>query len=100
LGGLCDAVSEALRNLSSVQLSSFPRMADFAQWVIAAEGALPIPPGDFISCYKNNQKEAVQRSLDADPVSVGIIELMQLNTKWSGTATELLRKLEGDEKHN
>ena len=41
LGALLDAVSCALRNIESVKLTSIPRMADFAEWVVAAEPALP-----------------------------------------------------------
>ena len=100
LGGLCDAVSEALKNLPSVQLKSYPRMADFARWVTAAEGALPISHGDFIRCYNDNRADSVQSSLDADPVSVGIRDLMQLKKKWSGTATQLLKRLEGNPSNN
>jgi hypothetical protein len=100
LGGLCDAVSEALKNLPSIQLKSYPRMADFARWVTAAESALPIPQGEFIRCYNNNRADSVQSSLDADPVSVGIRDLMELNKKWSGTATQLLKRLEGNPNDN
>jgi hypothetical protein len=40
LGALFDAVSAALRNLSSVKLDRAPRMADFAKWITAAESGL------------------------------------------------------------
>jgi len=100
LGGLCDAISEALKKLPSVQLKSYPRMADFARWVTAAESALPIPQGEFIRCYNNNRADAVQSSLDADPVSVAVMDLMELTKKWSGTATQLLKRLEGNPNDN
>ncbi len=39
-GGICDAISIAIRNLSSISATGLPRMADFARWVYAAEPAL------------------------------------------------------------
>src|SRR5262245_27613663 len=40
LGALLDAVSHGLKALPDVKLDRKPRMADFAQWVTACEGAL------------------------------------------------------------
>jgi hypothetical protein len=48
LGALLDAVSAGLRNFNSVKLKTLPRMADFAQWVVAAESKLPWNPGKFM----------------------------------------------------
>ena len=36
LGGLCDAVSTALKNQDNVELPPLPRMADFVRWVVSA----------------------------------------------------------------
>lgn len=41
LGALLDAVAASIRNLPDVSLAKRPRMADFAEWVVAAEDALP-----------------------------------------------------------
>src|SRR3546814_20193809 len=40
LGALLDAASAALRELPNVRLPRVPRMADFAEWVTAAEPGL------------------------------------------------------------
>jgi hypothetical protein len=95
LGALLDAISEALRNISTVKLESLPRMADFAEWVVAAEPALPWDEGDFIKAYEGNRAEAVEVSLDSDAVAAAIINLLNDEDKWEGTSTELLEKLEG-----
>src|SRR5436190_1120011 len=55
LGALYDAVSAALRNEATTRLASRPRMADFAEWVSAAEPALGWPPGAFLSAYDDNR---------------------------------------------
>ena len=38
LGSLFDLVSRAIRELPNTTLESLPRMADFVQWAVAAEG--------------------------------------------------------------
>ncbi|MFO7703567.1 MAG: hypothetical protein R6V43_00285 [Halopseudomonas sp.] len=54
LGGLCDALSCALRNHDKVTLARRPRMADFALWLTAAEEALGWKPGSFMESYAAN----------------------------------------------
>lgn len=58
LAGLLDAVSAALRDLDTVNLSELPRMGDFAVWVTAAGEALPMPPGAFLAAYTGNRQNA------------------------------------------
>lgn len=92
-GALCDAVSTALRNLPHTRLPAHPRMADFALWVSAAEPALPWGQGEFLNTYYGNRKETVELSLESDPVSSAIRELMASRNEWEGTSSELLDKL-------
>src|SRR5262249_1894502 len=53
LGALLDAVSAALRRLPTVKRAAteWPRMADFAQWAVAAELALGLNAGEFLKAY-------------------------------------------------
>jgi hypothetical protein len=95
LGALLDAVSEALKNISEVKLKSLPRMADFAEWVVAAEPTLPWEGGEFLEAYEGNRAEAVEVSLDSDPVAAAILKLVDQEGEWEGTSTELLVMLEG-----
>ena len=48
LGVLLDAVAHGLKMLSRTKLSRLPRMADFALWICACEGAL-WKPGTFMA---------------------------------------------------
>jgi hypothetical protein len=48
LGALLDAVAASLRNLPTTHLPGLPRMADFAQWVVAGERALGLSDGSFM----------------------------------------------------
>jgi hypothetical protein len=96
LGAVLDAVSTALANEATVTLNGHPRMADFAEWIVAAEPALPWQPGAFLTAYVCNQLDANALTLEASPVAQAVREFMQPRTeRWSGTATALLIELDG-----
>jgi hypothetical protein len=88
LGVLLDAVAHGLCALPTTRLDEMPRMADFAIWVTACEGAL-WPKGTFMSAYMENRAEAVEKLIETDFVAIAVRTLMVNRTMWSGTATEL-----------
>lgn len=94
LGALCNAVSEALKNLPYIKLSIFPRMADFFMWVTAAEPALPWSVGKFMEAYINNRNETIGLAIDSDPVAHATCNLIEKCDEWRGTASQLLNELE------
>jgi len=100
LGALFTVVCGALANLPRTRLERKPRMADFALWATAAEQALGFDPGTFIRAYSGNREEAVQETLEADPVGAAIIALMdslgdqRKAEHWEGTCKELQQALE------
>ena len=98
LGALLDAVSSGMRNLPSVKLLKKPRLADFAKWMTACEPGLGWDPGTFVAAYENNRRNVSEGSFDADIVAVAIHRfIMRDNSEgWTGTATELLDKLNFD----
>ena len=89
-----------------VQLRELPRMADFALWAAACEGAA-WKNETFAKAFQLKRAETVEAVLDADPVASAVLELMmrtmrtertQVQTdappiEWKGTATDLLREL-------
>ncbi len=91
LGALLDGVSCALRNVGSVKLASYPRMADFAKWVVAAEPALPWASGEFLAAYQKNRDSANVVSLEA---SLIYGPLIAIGLRFEGTASELLDRLQ------
>jgi hypothetical protein len=93
LGALLDAVATGLAREGSVKLKGLPRMADFALWATACEGAL-WPQGTFSSAYGGNRAEAAEGVIDGDPVATAVRRLAAAKTTWSGTASELLKVLE------
>ncbi len=96
LGALFDAVSGALRSVDDVSLEESPRMADFAAWVTAAEGALGWETGAFMAAYAENREQAIRALLEADPVAVAVMKLLtvdRLKGQWEGTSEDLLEDL-------
>ena len=90
LGALLDAVSAALRNLPTVQVAELPRMADFAQWVTAAEEGLGWKAGIIMKAYHRNRKSASLLALEASPVAATVQKFIRAHKQWEGTASELL----------
>jgi hypothetical protein len=100
LGGLLTAVSAGLRNYPNVQLGSYPRMADFAKWIIAAEPKLPWKQGSFLKYYNENRDESALSSLESDSVAVVLRHFIELHRSWNGTATQLKKALESHAKEH
>jgi hypothetical protein len=92
LGGLLDSVSSAMRNLPGVELKAVPRMADFCEWVIAAEPGLGWKPGTFLRIYRQNRTEANTIALDASAAVPAVMKLVEQGN-WEGTATDLQEAL-------
>ena len=69
-------------------------MADFAQWVIAAESKLPWDDGQFMEVYNKNRDESALSIIESDVVAVALIKMLTEMEEWEGTATDLLSTLE------
>jgi hypothetical protein len=93
LGSLLDAVSAGLRNLPKVKIDMLPRMADFAKWVTACAPALGFSAEEFLDAYRANRAAASLTALESSPLVSYVVSVAE-SGKWSGTATELLAKLE------
>lgn len=100
LGALLTGLVGAVRDEDTVVFDELPRMADFAAFATAAEGALGWTSGTFKAAYEQNAKEALEVALEADPVAIAVKALMADRTNWSGTPTLLyhdLRSLVGEQ---
>jgi len=95
LGAMLDAVVGAIRDLPSTRLDNYPRMADFARWVTAAETALGWPTGTFMAAYGGNQESANELALEASIVAKPLLELLDAQRCWQGSSSELIKALEG-----
>jgi len=90
LGALLDAAAHGLHMLPQVRLQSLPRMADFALWATACEGAFR-PAGTFETAYWDNRRAAIENIFDTDPVAARVREIMADQAHWTGSASELLQ---------
>jgi hypothetical protein len=89
LGALLDAVAHGLRHLATTQLAQLPRMADFALWAAACEGAL-WQAGTFVAAYGANRSEMDETVIEGDTVATAVRSMMADRPIWTGTAQELL----------
>ena len=89
LGALLDTVSTGLRHLPTTKLPILPRMADFALWATACEGAC-WESGTFWGAYCSNLDEAIETVLEAD-VATAVRGFMakRIEPTWEGSATDL-----------
>jgi hypothetical protein len=94
LGALFDATVHGMKMLPSTKLARRPRMADFARWVTACEGAL-WAPGTFMAAYDDNRHAATETALAADAVATAVRSLMATRPEWEGASTDLLAALAG-----
>ncbi|MEK7996006.1 MAG: hypothetical protein AAB403_19575, partial [Planctomycetota bacterium] len=92
LGGLCNAVSMALKNIDTVKLDSLPRMADFALWITASEPALNY--NNLVGLYLDNRKQQNELVLGASVVGSAIIDFMATRVTWTGTMKQLLDEVD------
>lgn len=93
LGALFGAVSTALGRVEGVTLDTLPRMADFAEWAVAAEPALPISEGAFMDAYTGNRASAREDAVANDTVASAIVDMLDDVGEWTGKTSTLLEDL-------
>jgi hypothetical protein len=98
LGALYDVLSTALSRVDDVELEELPRMADFAEWVVAGEPALPIDEGAFMAAYTRNRAHAREDAVAGDTVASAIVDMLSDDSRerprrWTGSMSELLEDL-------
>jgi hypothetical protein len=85
LGALLNAAAKALRCENDVVFAALPRMADAARWIAAADDR-------FHAACHQNQDDAIQNSLDNDPLFAKIeafVNTVAVGRTWMGTASAL-----------
>jgi hypothetical protein len=98
-GGLLDLFVKTLAMMPKVTLVNPPRMADFTRLGEAMAQAQGNAPGTFDALYKANRSEGISRALEASPVAVAVMELVDEHAELSstvffGTMKDLLTALE------
>jgi hypothetical protein len=91
-GALLGGLVAGLRNLAKIDMPDKPRMADFALWGEACTRAY-WPAGTFLKAYQNAIAGSVDLVIENSPVGSAVRALMSRQSKWEGSATELLKAL-------
>jgi len=92
IGALLHGLSYGLKYQDEITHDKLPRMADFARFVAGCERAYGWDT--ILDDYNRNQGQAVEAGLDSDILASAIRKIMKDLSKWSGTATELIEKIE------
>ena len=91
--GLLSAVSSALRNVGAVKLERLPRMADFAEWSVAAENGLRLPANSFLNAYTQNRDNVNETALEGLPLADTVKAFCDKTSEFEGTMKEFLTEL-------
>ncbi len=94
LGGMFDALSEAIRIRPRIKPQVLPRMADFARWGCAIAIALGRTSDDFLDAYQRNIRQQNREVLDGQPVAAAVEAFMHERDRWEGSSSKLLETLE------
>lgn len=88
LGALLDACAHGQKNLPDVKLHNMPRMADFAKWITACEGAF-WQEGRFKKAFDANRNDATDYIITASPIASALRDLMEDKQVWEQSPTDL-----------
>ncbi len=94
-GALLHAISVAMRNYEQARKSipKLPRMADFSIWATAAEEALGLSKGAFLSAYTINRQEIAELGTET-PLVEALRCLLLARNPATGTPMDLLKDLQ------
>ena len=76
LGCLFDIVSTALRRFDQVEAPTTVRMADAAQWLMAAEPATGLPEGTFLRALEASVKDITIENTINHPLVLALFKLL------------------------
>ena len=94
-GALLTAASHGLKKLPEVERTKedWPRLADFAKWIVAVESGLGWQPGDFMRAITHNEDDA-NETVVAGSVFASTVRKFALSKQcWTGTWEDLLKAL-------
>jgi len=90
LGAIFNVISDALKHINDIKPANNVRMADYIRWGCSITKALGQDPAQFLQAYSNNISRQNEEALDASPVAMAILSLLENQDIWEGTPTELL----------
>jgi hypothetical protein len=94
LGALFDVLSQAIAFKPSLKLSRRPRLADWGEYAAAVYEVMGWGAERFLEDWSEVVKVQNQATLDGSPVAQVVIKFMEDKDEYSGTASELHKKLQ------
>ena len=91
LGALLDGVAHGLGHLGGVELDDIPRMADFAEWVVAAGPGAGLDVHAFMEAYSENRARGSEAVVESDPITRPLLEIADAG--FEGPASALLKRI-------
>ena len=94
-GALLTAVSSGLRRLPEIERMKLdlPRLADFAQWILAAEAGLGWERGTFLRVLDRNADDSHELAISSCVATEAMRRYIAEKGQYDGGWEELLRKL-------
>ncbi len=92
LGAIFDVLVKTLALVDTMPAIHNVRLADFMRLGCAITEALGQNSQDFLDAYEHNVHRQNEEALEASPVAVAILDLLERESLWQGTPTELLTK--------
>ena len=92
-GAMLDIVAHGLKQRPHTHVPDLPRLADFALWGTAIEGAFALA-GSFLAAFGASQTTAIDAVIELSPVAAAIAAFMEDRDVWDGTTTQLWRELQ------
>jgi hypothetical protein len=92
LGGLCDAISCAIRRYDEIPASAVRnshRMIDAVRWAVAAAPAIGLDRDQIVGALRMARSSVEASGLEDSPIGAAVISMMSTRTEWEGTSTEL-----------
>jgi len=102
MGAFLDVLASALNLLPRITLDRYPRLAQTAKLMAAAEPALGWEPGTFAGLFDRAQESVAASVAEGEPLAQALLELARRGGgRWSfqGSATELRAVLGGVRPH-
>ena len=93
LGALFNVLSEAIALKPSLKLSRRPRLADWGEYAAAVYEIMGWGTETFLVDWDEVVKVQNQATLDGSPVAQAIIKFMEVKEEYTGTSSELHKKL-------
>ncbi len=95
LGALFGVLFEAIALEPSIKLSRRPRLADWGEYAAAVYEVMGWGAEQLLEDWSEVVKVQIQATLDGSPVAQAIIKFMEDKQEYTGTSSELHKRLEG-----